>query len=441
VRSLLLLNMLDGAGPAIVARARAIRAGEPVGFLFLPETRFACQGSGACCRNYMFGPLEDEDCARLDALDADARRAMPDLGDGPLYVTLPPEKGGDRFLRTVDDHCIFLRPDERCGLHAAFGADAKPGLCRLFPYVALPTLLGIKIFDGGECASFATSARCGTPLTEDFERVRRLAGTHFNLYHPTVLLDARTPCDYGHFLRLQERLCEIVAMGLGSAAETVVAAARLGRAFAAALAACPLGPGEPDRTVDEVLARDPRGLYGPEGRPAGGFAAVAAIAADLLGALRASIARLASPRDLLTARLASEIGQVIHVIELVARRRESPGAPLPGWHEEIAAVPHASPDLEAALRISLRQQFFGNRALLSDRLAPAMLRTAFAHLVAVYGGKLRAAADRAPAVRPADLSAGHSLAARVLRLSTIASVFVAHEERAREAIEAVPLLV
>jgi len=31
----------------------------------IPGARFACQGSGGCCTGYSFGPLADEDLARL----------------------------------------------------------------------------------------------------------------------------------------------------------------------------------------------------------------------------------------------------------------------------------------------------------------------------------------------------------------------------------------
>src|SRR5262249_44707923 len=143
----------------------------------LEGARFECQGSGECCQNYAFGPLEDDDIARLEALD------LKDFA--PPYVE---EKNGARYLRSVDNHCVFLAPDMRCGLHARFGADAKPRICRLYPLATLATIEGLRLYDSGSCATFAISARTGLPLLDDLERVRRLLPSHAQLYHPIVNL-------------------------------------------------------------------------------------------------------------------------------------------------------------------------------------------------------------------------------------------------------------
>src|SRR5262249_29213156 len=147
------------------ARVQALASGrerpQPV---VLPEARFACQGSGDCCRNYALGPLRDDDIARLQRLPlADA---FPALGGEPFFLERVIDGRTVRYLRTVDDHCAFLQPDTRCGIHGRFGADAKPLMCRLYPFEQVATIAGRRISDKGSCASFAVSARSG-PLVAD----------------------------------------------------------------------------------------------------------------------------------------------------------------------------------------------------------------------------------------------------------------------------------
>lgn len=43
----------------------------------------------------------------------------------------------DGQLRQVDGRCVFLLGDQRCAIHAAFGGDAKPLVCRQFPFVRI----------------------------------------------------------------------------------------------------------------------------------------------------------------------------------------------------------------------------------------------------------------------------------------------------------------
>jgi Fe-S-cluster containining protein len=448
LRLLLLLHLVEGAGSETLARVAALKSGQAtVGWSILAEARFACMGSGECCQNYAFGPLTDADCKRIDERNAEIEKLFPEIGYAPFYE---PHENHGRFLRTIDDRCVFLRADNRCGLHAAFGAEVKPNLCQIYPYIPLATIDGVKLYDNGECASFATSARSGPALKDEIPRLEKLLARDFSLYHPIVTLGKKTLCDYGYFLPVQSVLCDLVALRTGTATETVLAAARYVRAWAEALAACPLRPGEPELTMAGLLAVEVRTLYpGPGGAPApsaealrAGAAEIAAITYDIMTALSNQIARAQpSPRDLLTARLARELAQVLHVVHTLAAARAAPeSAAVPDYYREIAAVPAGGDEIEEILRISMRQQLFGHRAMVEDRPIAGMLRLAIAHLAALFGAKLRAACEGAPAVRPQDLSYGHMLANRVFRLAFVARAFVRHEENAWLAIDALPAL-
>lgn len=48
-------------------------------------------------------------------------------------------------LRKVDGRCVFLDQDDRCRIHARFGAAAKPVVCRQYPVVAVLTEAGARI--------------------------------------------------------------------------------------------------------------------------------------------------------------------------------------------------------------------------------------------------------------------------------------------------------
>lgn len=246
LRRLLLLHAVEGAGDELVAKLeRVLRREEAVPTSVLEGARFGCQGSGGCCQGYRFGPLTDADAAKLDSLDLAA--AFPHLA--PPYLETS-EAG--RYLRRVGDRCVFLTDEQRCGLHAAFGADAKPGFCRLFPLDSFGTIEGIRIVDRGTCATFAVSARAGLPLVDDLDRVRPLLRPPV-LHHPVVVVDGWA-WDYAIFLRFTTTATTMVRRKRGTASETLRAIGRLLDALSVATARCPLGSGQPEAVMTAVLA-------------------------------------------------------------------------------------------------------------------------------------------------------------------------------------------
>jgi Fe-S-cluster containining protein len=439
LRTLLLMNLVEGAGRSILRRIELVRlrkvALEPV---FLAGSRFACQGSGECCQNYQFGPLSDEDAARIEALDIAA--AYPDLADATyfdvkewtaerrlLYLATAPSPTGDR--------CVFLRGDRRCGLHAAFGAEAKPGFCRVYPIQQLATVEGLKLYDGGECASFSTSSCSGPLLEEDYPRLRALMPEGPDLDHPIVFLDDQTPCDYGYFLALQRSLVAL-ADGGASAGEALVGMGRLARGFVAAARACPVEHGEPEDTVDRFLAGDVRrhlpASLAPDGEAArAGLAAIARVARALLAATAPGVSE--------GNRLSRDFAAVLHFIATLASERAGggapAGAPLLEQYARAAALPPCGAGFDAPLRTALRQVAFGRKMLVEDRLEAGLLRLAFVHLATVLGARLRAAIDGAPEPALAHLDAAHMLAERVLRRSSSAEVLTAERALAAPVIE------
>ncbi len=413
LRALYLLNMIEGAGPAIVAAAASLAAAGPLPTRVLPEARFACQSSGGCCQGYTFGPLSPSDVARLESLDLAG--AFPHLA--PPWVI---DKKSKRYLPSIDDRCVFLRPDHLCGIHVAFGADAKPDFCKLYPVQAMATVAGLKLYDHGECASFSVSSVTGPLLSEEAPRLRAmLPAERLELYHPVVALGGGTYVDHGHFLRLQDALCAVVESQPGDAGQALRAVAALARAFITRVASCPLGAGEPDRTIDDVLAKPAWVQTAPASARA--ISRTTMVAGILLQSIQPKLDELARTPD----RLAFELYQ--RFADTVT-------------HLATPAPVTWGADVEAALRRSLRYQLFSHRALIDDSFLPALLRMAMVHLFALHGAKLAAMRAGRDVVALPDFDRAHVAALRVLRLPVPMGVLVAYQDDVWHALEAAPTM-
>jgi Fe-S-cluster containining protein len=156
---------------------RAAQSSRVTRLLLPPDIVFTCQQSGACCRNDWLIGVEDAARARLEAVDW-TRLSSP-LPAGPKFTPLPfALAGGERttFARRPDGACVFLEPDERCGIHTRLGAAAKPQVCREFPYSFVETPDGVAV--GLSFACTAVRAHHGRPLGEQEADVREvLAGS------------------------------------------------------------------------------------------------------------------------------------------------------------------------------------------------------------------------------------------------------------------------
>lgn len=88
-----------------------------------------CAGCGGSCRGVVVRLLGDE--------EARVRGYAAELG-----VDEPVVSGA---LRQRDGACVFLGADARCAIHGAFGAAAKPTICRQYPLVAVRTEQGARL--------------------------------------------------------------------------------------------------------------------------------------------------------------------------------------------------------------------------------------------------------------------------------------------------------
>lgn len=135
----------------------------------IASARWSCHGCGACCRDFRLGPVEPEVIAALAAAGASelVGRGAPFTGTD-AWAVREPGPGGEEgwFLRHRDGACVFLMADNRCAVHARFGAEAKPGFCREFPFRRIADPNGEVLVIRAECAGFHASSVSGELLAD-----------------------------------------------------------------------------------------------------------------------------------------------------------------------------------------------------------------------------------------------------------------------------------
>jgi Fe-S-cluster containining protein len=438
VKMLQLLLFLRGSGEHVVARLQEIRAGDPLHHTVLEGARFECQGSGQCCQNYVFGPLTDADIARLDALD------LSSFGPGPYWGFLERKDGKqERYLTSTNDRCMFLEGDHRCGIHARFGAEAKPGLCRLYPLEQIATVDGIRLYDKGTCASFATSSRSGPTLVERMPQLLPILAPAHQLRHPIVQLADGLPLDYGYWLAFSDASLRLIEGGALSAAETLRAIAHGAQRLATAIDGYTVATGQPDLVVVSLVREDATTWRPPAGDPRPGALVLRSLFAELQqifgGIIHARVHQ--KGENWATARLLREITQIVHLAQGNAAALADPSLELDPYYRDLSAVGVGDASVDEVLRSSLRQQLFGARALVAHRVDAGLLRLALIQILAVTGARIMARTDGRTAYQASDLSYAHMLAVRCLDMEGPENLMIAHADKVAAVLDALPSLV
>lgn len=132
-----------------------------------------CSGCGACCRrSYRLGPVEPAVIEGLKRLDVAAH--WPPAKDGWYTTQRAPDGQVAYFLETKEGQCVFLQDDQRCAIHARWGAEAKPGFCREFPYHLVSDPTGLVAIVRGECKGFHHSFEGTVPVEQQADAVAAL---------------------------------------------------------------------------------------------------------------------------------------------------------------------------------------------------------------------------------------------------------------------------
>jgi Fe-S-cluster containining protein len=438
-RRLLHLNLVEGAGDQVLARIARLRAGtESLEQVVLPETRFGCIGSGDCCQSYHLGTLTDADLALLDRLPL--REQFPHLEPPYWFERALRDGTTGRYLKTTDFRCVFLRDDCRCGLHAAFGAENKPSMCRTYPFEEYVTFDGAQVYNVCGCSEFSTTSRAGAPLAEQLPTLLPVM-RRAPLTHPVTILDDQVAVDFGYVQPVLRAAVEELRTPRAGAPELLRALARRLSALSRGLQSCPLTPSGPTQALEAVLSPSPPDDCLRPGDSREGAAAVARIAVQTARAVTEIISENHLARDEhYSGRQSKELIPILQMLAELAAHRADPSLELSPYAREVAAVDATDPELDEVLCISLREQLFGGAALLQDRTDAGLLRLAFGQLVALWGGRLRALVAGRARVEPKDLDRPHMLAERVMGMGYIARTFVDDAATAPPVLEALPAL-
>ncbi|MBW2253048.1 MAG: YkgJ family cysteine cluster protein [Deltaproteobacteria bacterium] len=144
---------------------------------FPDGSRWSCCSSGDCCRGFDFGPVEPEIISGLQSRDIESHWAP--AAEAPWHERRTDPKGGEAFFLTKrDEHCVFLRDDNLCAVHALFGAEAKPAFCREYPFHVVEDTRGLVVVARADCGGFHRSFLDGQPIAEQVDAVLALPAFH-----------------------------------------------------------------------------------------------------------------------------------------------------------------------------------------------------------------------------------------------------------------------
>jgi lysine-N-methylase len=169
-----------------------------------------CHTCGDCCRR-LGGVITDEEKRRIEALDL---ANDPEVGAKPWFA---PVGGGSKkwtLAHRPEGGCVFLTTGNHCRLQERFGAEVKPFVCRLFPFVLIPAGNHWRVGMRFSCPSAA--ANSGRPVADaekDLVHLSRLLEQHVGRSAdsaPPPLMQAGEQLSWPDVCRVVQVLVEIV---------------------------------------------------------------------------------------------------------------------------------------------------------------------------------------------------------------------------------------
>jgi len=131
-----------------------------------------CHSCSDCCR--IEAVITDEEKRRLEALPL---ANDPEVAPKPWFAPVGRGNRNWKLTHRPDGGCVFLTTGNRCRIQERFGADAKPFVCRLFPFVLIPAGNHWRVGMRFSCPSAAAN------------RGRPVADAEKELVHLSLLLE------------------------------------------------------------------------------------------------------------------------------------------------------------------------------------------------------------------------------------------------------------
>lgn len=138
------------------------------------ESRHTCLGCGGSCHGVKVRLVGDAEIERIERIGAEM--GVPD----PV---------ADGYLRFVDGRCPFQQ-GAWCGIHARYGADAKPRICGQYPLVVLRTEDGVRTGVDTGCYQGVRTWRSGDVVRFDDLFANEVLADPMQARHERVFVEA-----------------------------------------------------------------------------------------------------------------------------------------------------------------------------------------------------------------------------------------------------------
>ncbi|MBP7126709.1 YkgJ family cysteine cluster protein [Myxococcota bacterium] len=192
-----------------------------------PRSRFTCSACGSCCQGVNV-PFDRNALERLTPDRLEILQRELHFRNAPVLI-LDADEGNEVLpvCRNRFGACLFLE-DRLCGLHRRFGPEAKPLVCRMFPFDFVVAPDGITVSLQMECRDPRAVIQ-GEPLAAQEEEVRsllRLAGPRA-LERDRATLDGATVVSFEEYLDLEREVLEAIDRTRGSGFDLWAAGGRV----------------------------------------------------------------------------------------------------------------------------------------------------------------------------------------------------------------------
>ncbi len=169
---------------------------------------FSCGNCTACCDQPWRTLIEPDKAEALDHHDFAGR--YPQLAGRTLYRR--PADGGGRYFELVKGEgtrCIFLDTDGLCIIHKELGPEAKPHMCRQFPYLGSRAWRDDRVSVNYGCPS--VQAQRGPGLPEQKAEIAALVALTDGSVRPDapVMFDAQGKVTQAAYETFIDRAMEV----------------------------------------------------------------------------------------------------------------------------------------------------------------------------------------------------------------------------------------
>ena len=188
--------------------------------LFPQKLHFSCHMCSGCCRNWDVLATQ----AEVDRFrDHDWKATRPRFEGREI---LNPAERGLYKLAHIEDACIFLDEDNLCAIHKELGSNAKPLMCKHFPYHLTDTPEGVIVSLDFGCPTVVADE--GAPIESHAGDVRARiedwneVGAQLQLGMPGATLNGKMPrveaqkgvrLEWADYLALEEGFFRLLTDG------------------------------------------------------------------------------------------------------------------------------------------------------------------------------------------------------------------------------------